>query len=173
MTEEQSQFIKKYYCKKCQSRKPNLQIVYKSKYKDYLAEKKREREKHGDRDRHRDKDKERHKEKDRLRDKERHGEKAKRKETEEERARRKEKERRESSKHRSESKDKSKDSTRDKLEKPKVKDFSKPVEKHIKEEKVKLEPKLESDFKPKHSSLKRELSGQFTGTSFPKVLCEC
>lgn len=169
VTEEKAQFIKRYYCKKCQSKKPNLQIVFKSKYKEYLAEKKKEKErgKPSDRDRHKEREKDKHGDKDRSKERDRHGQKEKRKETEEERAKRKErereKERRESSKHKSEVRDKHRDLIREKLEKPRPKEFSKTEAKLFKEERVKLETKSFSnlDQKPKAPVVKRELSGLY------------
>jgi len=88
VTAKDSKYIKKFYCKECTQKNPNLKVVYKSKYMDTVLkmkkdeastkdkkeerkekkedrkEKKKEKKKHKDRDKERSRSRERHKHKD-------------------------------------------------------------------------------------------------------------
>ena len=117
VTERESKYIKKYYCKECRRKNPTLSVVYKSSYKEYLEKKEREKriekykeksreERHGHhkekkKDKKRDRD-EKEKKRDRERDKDR----------DKDRERRKEKEREERRKRKEAAKDKEKQQVR-------------------------------------------------------------
>ena len=48
VTEKASKYIKRYYCKRCRTKDPKLEVVYKSKYKDdqeHIEREKRREEK--------------------------------------------------------------------------------------------------------------------------------
>ena len=102
VTERESKYIKKYYCKECRRKNSSLKVVYKSSYKEYLERKEREKriekykeksreERHGHsqhKDKKKDKKRDRdEKEKKRERDKDKEREKRKEKEREERRKR--------------------------------------------------------------------------------------
>ena len=85
VTEKDAKYIKRYYCKECRDKNPNLHVVYKSKFKEIIREREKEREKHhskksshsgGDKDKNKDKDKDRS---ERRREKERREERKRKK----------------------------------------------------------------------------------------------
>ena len=46
VTEKDAKYIKRYYCKECREKNPNLHVVYKSKFKEIIREREKERDKH-------------------------------------------------------------------------------------------------------------------------------
>ena len=78
VTEKDAKYIKRYYCKECRDKNPNLRVVYKSKFKEVIREREKEREKHhskksshsGDKDKNKDKS-ERRREKERREERKR------------------------------------------------------------------------------------------------------